>query len=76
MPKTVADLCAEKGWNADQLAEQAGLEVDRTTAILLARWTPSPKERQKIAAALGVTADDVVFGHATPIQRLYGHGPS
>lgn len=76
MPKTVADLCADKELNAEQLAERSGLDTGRVTAILLARWTPSPAERQKIAQALEVTPDDVVWGHATPIQRLYGHGPS
>ena len=45
------------------------------TAIVLGRWTPSPVERQKIASALGVAPEEISWGHATPFQHLYGHGP-
>ena len=62
--------------NAEQLAAQAGLDVGRATAILMSRWTPSPAERQRIAAALGTSIDEIAWGHATPIQHLYGHGPA
>ena len=75
MPKSVADLCGEQNVSLEQLAERASLDVGRTQAILLLRWTPSPAERQLIATALGVSVEDVVWGHATPIQHLYGHGP-
>jgi hypothetical protein len=44
-------------------------------AILLGRWTPSPFERQRIAGALNVVPDQIAWGHKTPIQHLYGHGP-
>ncbi len=74
MPKTVADLCVASRVSAEQLAERAELEVGRTTAILLGRWTPSPTERQKIAAVFDVSIEEIVWGHATPIQHLYGHG--
>ena len=43
-------LCAERGLDAKQLAAQAGLDEARTLAIVLGRWTPSPKERDAIAA--------------------------
>ena len=43
--------------------------------VVLGRWTPSPAERQKIAAALETAVDEVAWGHVTPIQHLYGHGP-
>ena len=75
MPKSVADLCSEQNVSLEQLAQRASLDVGRTQAILLLRWTPSPAERQRIAAALGVSVEDIVWGHATPIQHLYGHGP-
>ena len=58
-----------------ELAERTGLEEGRVLAIVLGRWTPSPAERQKIAEALGVTIGDIAWGHKTPIQHLYGHGP-
>jgi len=45
-------------------------------AIVLGRWTPSPAERTTIAAALDVPVEEIAWGHKTPIQHLYGHGPS
>jgi len=75
MAHSVADLCRQNGLTTDALAQAAGLEPSRALAIALGRWTPSPAERQKVAAALGVAADDVAWGHTTPIQHLYGHGP-
>jgi hypothetical protein len=75
MPQTVADLCREHQIDVAQLAERSGLEEGRTLAIVLGRWTPSPTEREKIAAVLGVPVDQISWGHKTPIQHLYGHGP-
>lgn len=75
MARNVANLCHEHGLTVPQLAERAALEEDRVLAIALGRWTPSPTERQKIAAVFGVAVDDITWGHQTPIQHLYGHGP-
>jgi hypothetical protein len=75
MIRTVADLCREQGITIDILADHSGFDVGRVTAIALGRWTPSPAERQKIAAVFSVSADEIAWGHATPIQHLYGHGP-
>jgi len=73
--KTVVQLCQEKGIDARALTEGSGLDEHRIVAILAGRWTPSPAERDAIAAVLGVTRDDIVWGHVTPIQHIYGHGP-
>ena len=75
MPSTIADLCVAKSVTFEQLVERSGLEEQRVKAILMHRWTPSPTERQKIAAVFGVPIDEITWGHATPIQHLYGHGP-
>jgi transcriptional regulator with XRE-family HTH domain len=75
MPINVHELCQQRGLSIDQLSQLAGLDVGRTTAIFLGRWTPSPDERKAIAAALKVEVADITWGHATPIQHLYGHGP-
>ena len=76
MAKSVHDLCAEKGITLEQLAEQSGLELGRVQAIYLARWTPSPDERQRIADVLQTSRDQIAWGHKTPIQHIYGQGPS
>jgi transcriptional regulator with XRE-family HTH domain len=75
MGRPVADYCREQQITPAELAERTGLDVSRVTAIALGRWTPSPTERQKIATVFGVATEDITWGHATPIQHLYGHGP-
>jgi transcriptional regulator with XRE-family HTH domain len=75
MAQCVAELCVEKGLTVAQLAERSQLEEGRVLAIAMGRWTPSPAERQKVAAVFGVTIADIAWGHKTPIQHLYGHGP-
>lgn len=75
-PLNVSDLCARAGMDAQQLAAKAELDEQRVLAIVLGRWTPSPAERDKIAAVFGLTRDEIVWGHKTPIQHIYGSGPS
>jgi hypothetical protein len=73
--KTVEDLCVEKQFDVKKLAELAGLDEQRVLAIVLGRWTPSPAERDKVAGAFGLTREQIAWGHKTPIQHIYGHGP-
>jgi hypothetical protein len=75
MTHTVADLCRSRDLTVPQLAERAILEESRVLAIVLGRWTPSPTERQKIATVFAVAPNEIAWGHKTPIQHLYGHGP-
>lgn len=75
MTHSVADLCRKHGLTVPELAERSTLEEGLVLAIVLGRWTPSPAERQKIAAVFNVAIDNVAWGHKTPIQHLYGHGP-
>jgi transcriptional regulator with XRE-family HTH domain len=72
---TVESLCKEHGLDHRQLAAKAGLDEGRILAIILGRWTPSPAERDSIAAVFGVTRDRIGWGHKTPIQHIYGSGP-
>jgi transcriptional regulator with XRE-family HTH domain len=75
-PRSVDQLCAERGLDVRQLAERCGLDEQRVLAIVLGRWTPSPEERDAVAAVFGLTRDQIVWGHKTPIQHIYGHGPA
>jgi len=75
MAASVADLCQQHQITVEVLTERSGLEESRVTAIVLGRWTPSPSERQKIAAVFNVSTDEISWGHKTPIQHIYGHGP-
>lgn len=74
--KNVAQLCAENGIDARQLAAQSRVDEQRVLAIVLGRWTPSPEERDSIAAVFSLTRDQVAWGHTTPVQHLYGQGPA
>jgi hypothetical protein len=73
--KSVAELCAEHGLDPKRLAEKCGLDERRVRAIVEGRWTPSPAERDRVAAAFGLTREQVAWGHSTPVSHLYGHGP-
>lgn len=74
--KSVGDLCTERQLDWKQLAEKSGLDEQRVLAIVLGRWTPSPAERDKIAGVFGLTREQIAWGHKTPIQHIYGHGPA
>ena len=74
--RSVDVLCREHGLDYKQLAAKANLDEGRVLAIVLGRWTPSPEERDKIAAVFGLTRDQITWGHKTPIQHIYGHGPA
>jgi hypothetical protein len=74
--KSVNELCADHKIDHKQLAERTGLDESRVLAIVLGRWTPSPSERDKVAAVFGLTRDQITWGHTTPIQHIYGHGPA
>jgi hypothetical protein len=52
------------------------VDEQRVVAILMGRWTPSPEDRDRIAAVFGLTRDRIVWGHRTPIQHIYGQGPA
>ncbi len=75
MSQSVADWCRTKGISVAELAARSGFDLGRVEAIALGRWTPSPKERERVSTALGVAIDEIAWGHVTPIQHLYGHGP-
>ena len=61
--KTVDILFENAGISIQELAERCGLPAPRVEAIIHGRWTPSPAERARLAAALGVAVDDVSWGH-------------
>ncbi len=74
--KTVVQLCQEHGIDARDLAAKSGLEEGLVLAIVTGRWTPSPQERDAVAAVFALTRDQIVWGHVTPIQHIYGSGPA
>jgi transcriptional regulator with XRE-family HTH domain len=75
MQTSVADLCAQHGIDLAQLAAKSSLATERVQAIVEGRWTPSPAERDKVAAAFGVTRDEIAWGHKSSVEHIHGHGP-
>jgi transcriptional regulator with XRE-family HTH domain len=73
--KTVAHLLTEHGLDIRQLAAKSGVDEQRVLAIAQGRWTPSPQDRDAIAAVFSLKRDQIAWGHTTPIQHIYGHGP-
>jgi hypothetical protein len=73
--KTVEELCLKNGVDLRKLVERSGLDEAVIVAIVEGRRTPSPEERDRVAAVFALTRDQIAWGHKTPIQHIYGHGP-
>jgi hypothetical protein len=73
--KSVAEWMAERAIPLGQLIESSRLEERVVRAIVQARYTPSPQQRQRLAAALGVDPGQVAWGHTAQVEHVYGHGP-
>ena len=71
--KTIDLLFEESGLSLQELAERSQLAESRLLDILKGRWTPSPKDREKIATALGVPADAVSWGHSMAPRNVRYH---
>jgi len=74
--RTIDQLLETTGWTVERLAEASGLPAERVEAIAHGRWTPSPRERQRVAASLNVSLDEVSWGHtmAPRLVRYRRHG--
>ncbi len=73
--KPLARYMEETGMSVDQLVTAAGLDAKLIKAIVSGNYTPSPSQRQRLAAALGVSTDDISWGHAVGVEHLRGNGP-
>jgi len=73
--KTLADWMAQRGIGLAELVDASGLEGRVVEAVACGRYTPSPQQRQRLAAALGIGPEQVAWGHLAPVEHVYGHGP-
>ena len=73
--KPIARYMEEAGISLDQLVAAAGLDAKLVKAIVSGNYTPSPAQRHRLAAALGVAVGDVSWDHAVAVQHLRGNGP-
>jgi transcriptional regulator with XRE-family HTH domain len=66
-------LLEETGLSYEAIAERARLPIERVAAIAEGRWTPSPDDRERIAAAFGLPVAEISFGHTmNPRNIRYG----
>ena len=73
--KPIAHYMEQAGVSVAQHVKATGLERDAVQAIVTGNYTPSPVQRQRLASALGVSNEDIAWGHAVPVQHLRGNGP-
>ncbi len=70
----VADLMEQQGVDLERLERDTGLDSQVVEAIARQRDTPSPEQRRRVSHVLGVRCDQIIWGHATPVQE-HIHGP-
>jgi hypothetical protein len=73
--RSVTDWMAERGLAPEDLLSSCGLDRRVLDAIVHGRYTPSPQQRRRVAAVLGVAPEEVLWGHVTSVDHMYGHGP-
>ena len=73
--KPIALYMEQSGISVGQLVTASGLDAKLIKAIVSGNYTPSPLHRQRLAAALGVSTDDISWGHAVTVEHLRGNGP-
>jgi len=73
--KAIARLMEETGIGVSELVAATGLDKKLVRAVVSGNYTASPAQRQRLAAALGVPAEEIVWDHAVPVHHLRGNGP-
>jgi len=73
--KPIAYYMEELGIALDELVEKSGLDPKLVASIVSGNYTPSPTQRQRLAAAIGVSKDEISWDHSVPVQHLRGNGP-
>jgi ribosome-binding protein aMBF1 (putative translation factor) len=73
--KPLAHYIEVAGISIDQLIKDSGLEKQVVRAIVAGNYTPSPTQRERLAAVVGVSVDEVSWDHAVPVQHMRGNGP-
>ena len=73
--KPIARYLEETGIGVSQLVSANRLDRKHVETIVKGNFTPSPVQRQRLAAALGVSTGDISWEHAVPVQHMRGNGP-
>ena len=73
--RPISEWLDEKQISVPQLVQSSGLEPRVVEAMVAGRWTPSPQQRERIAASLDVDVQQIQWGHEDGVDPMYGHGP-
>ena len=73
--KTLGEWIAERGVELDALAATSGLDPKIVEAIAVGRYLTSPRQREKLAAALELSPEAIQWGGPVAVDHMYGHGP-
>jgi hypothetical protein len=73
--RTLVEWMRLRGSDAEGLVTATGLEARVIEALVAGRYTPSPQQRRRVAAALLVEPGQIAWGHAAAVEHMYGHGP-
>lgn len=73
MPHSIDVLIEQSKMPLCELARQSGLSEERIDAIVDGRWTPSPEQRRRLAAALGLDVEAVSWGHTMNPRNVRYH---
>jgi hypothetical protein len=73
--KPLARYMEETGMTVEQLITASKLDKKLVKAIVGGNYIPSPAERKRVAAAIGVAVEEISWDHAVPVEHLRGNGP-
>lgn len=73
--RSIAEWMKDRGLSVEALLTATGLDRKVLERIVRGHYTPSPQQRQRLAAALGVTPEAIAWGHVNPVAHVQGHGP-
>ena len=73
--RTLVEWMRLRGLDAEGLVTATDLEARVIEALVAGRYTPSPQQRGRVAAALLVDPSQIAWGHASVVEHMYGHGP-
>ena len=62
----------EVGMSVDQLIAASSLDAKLAKAIVSGYYTPGPSERQRLSAAIGVSIEEISWGHEVPVEHMRG----
>ncbi len=73
--KSLASCMEAAGVSFEALVRSTGLDKKVVRAIVAGNYTPSPAQRERLAEAVGLSKDDIAWGHIIEVQHLRGNGP-